>query len=224
LLLQRLTLLGDQPRILHRDDRLSGEVLQQRDLLIVERPHFLAVNVNCPEHVAISRQRHVQRCTGPSEIDIGAPQRLATTVKIIVLQVERVDVGFSGHDACEQRILGVYDWMVAAPLGKRVRQAMGGNGVHLLALFHGQNAECRFAKSHCLVEQDVEHRLKLAGRAVDRLQNLGNRLLLFQRLALFGQEPCILHRDHRLGSEILQQCDLFIRKRPHFLAAGHDAA
>ena len=33
----------DQPRVLHRDDRLRREILQQRDLLVGERPHFLAV-------------------------------------------------------------------------------------------------------------------------------------------------------------------------------------
>ena len=33
-----------QPRVLHRDHRLGGEVLQQRDLLVGERPHFLAVD------------------------------------------------------------------------------------------------------------------------------------------------------------------------------------
>ena len=44
LLLQRLARLGDQPRVLHRDDRLRGEVLQQRDLLVGERANFLAVD------------------------------------------------------------------------------------------------------------------------------------------------------------------------------------
>ena len=43
LLLQRLARLGDQPRVLHRDDRLRREVLQQRDLLVGERPHLLAI-------------------------------------------------------------------------------------------------------------------------------------------------------------------------------------
>ena len=42
LLLQRLARLGDQPRVLHRDDRLRGEVLQQRDLLVGEGPDLLA--------------------------------------------------------------------------------------------------------------------------------------------------------------------------------------
>ncbi len=34
----------NEPRVLHRDDRLRGEVLQQCDLLVGERPHFLAVD------------------------------------------------------------------------------------------------------------------------------------------------------------------------------------
>ena len=45
LLLQRLARLGDQPRVLHRDDRLRREILQQRDLLVGERPHLLAIDV-----------------------------------------------------------------------------------------------------------------------------------------------------------------------------------
>ena len=45
LLLQCLARLGDQPRVLHRDDRLRREVLQQRDLLVGERPDLVAVAV-----------------------------------------------------------------------------------------------------------------------------------------------------------------------------------
>ena len=41
---KRLARLGDEPRVLHRDDRLRGEVLQQRDLLVGERPDLLAVD------------------------------------------------------------------------------------------------------------------------------------------------------------------------------------
>jgi len=38
--------LGKKPRIFHRDDRLRCEVLQQGDLLVGERPHLLAVNMD----------------------------------------------------------------------------------------------------------------------------------------------------------------------------------
>jgi hypothetical protein len=38
------TRLGQEPRVLDRDHRLRREVLQQRDLLLGERPDFLAVD------------------------------------------------------------------------------------------------------------------------------------------------------------------------------------
>src|SRR5207244_691989 len=42
LLLQRLARLGQQPRVLHRDYRLRGEVFEQRDLFLGKRPHLAA--------------------------------------------------------------------------------------------------------------------------------------------------------------------------------------
>ena len=36
--------LAEQPRILHRDDRLRREILQQRDLLVGEGPDLLAID------------------------------------------------------------------------------------------------------------------------------------------------------------------------------------
>src|SRR5207248_2210956 len=44
LLLQSLARLGDQARVLHRDDGLRREVLDQCNLLIGEGPNLLAVN------------------------------------------------------------------------------------------------------------------------------------------------------------------------------------
>jgi len=41
--------LDEQPRILHRDDRLSSEILQQCSLLVGERSSFLAVEVEGTE-------------------------------------------------------------------------------------------------------------------------------------------------------------------------------
>ena len=57
LLLQRLARLGDQPRILHRDDRLRREAFEQRDLLVGERPHFVPVDVDDAEERALATQR-----------------------------------------------------------------------------------------------------------------------------------------------------------------------
>ena len=60
LLLQRLPLLGDQPRVLHRDDRLSGEVFKKRDLLVSERTNLLAVDGEVTEKCIILAQRHCE--------------------------------------------------------------------------------------------------------------------------------------------------------------------
>ena len=46
---QRLTLLGKQPCVFHRDHRLRGEVLQQRDLLVREGLDFPPVNRDCTQ-------------------------------------------------------------------------------------------------------------------------------------------------------------------------------
>jgi len=41
--------LSQQPRVLHRDHRLRGEILQQRDLLVGERENFFAMHDDRPE-------------------------------------------------------------------------------------------------------------------------------------------------------------------------------
>jgi hypothetical protein len=42
-------------------------------------------------------------------------------------------------------------------------------------------------------------------------------------LADFVEQPCILHRDHRLRREILQQRDLLVGEGADFLTCGYDA-
>jgi len=65
-----------------------------------------------------------------------------------------------------------------------------------------------------LLQYRDENSDEVAGRGIDDLQHLGGRGLLLQGLAHFGEEPCILHRDHRPGSEILEQRDLLVAERP----------
>ena len=60
LLLQRLARLGDEPRVLHRDDRLRREILQQRDLLIGERPHLVAMDRDDAEQPLVPAERKRQ--------------------------------------------------------------------------------------------------------------------------------------------------------------------
>ena len=57
LLFQRFARLGQEPRILHRDYRLRRELLQQRYLLLSERPHVLAENSNRTQQNIILAER-----------------------------------------------------------------------------------------------------------------------------------------------------------------------
>src|SRR5947209_2696366 len=49
LLLKRFAQLAEQPRVLDGDDGLSGEVSNQLDLLIRERPHLLTEDGDEPD-------------------------------------------------------------------------------------------------------------------------------------------------------------------------------
>ena len=72
--------------------------------------------------------------------------------------------------------------------------------------------------SHSLAaefRQRVENRLQVEGRAADRLEHVGRRRLLLQRLAQFSrarlhlvEQADILDGDHRLVGEGLDQLDL----------------
>jgi hypothetical protein len=63
------TRLGDKPRIFHRDHRLRREVLQQRDLLVGERPHFLTVNVDRAEHGIVPAKGDRQKRASAADVD-----------------------------------------------------------------------------------------------------------------------------------------------------------
>jgi hypothetical protein len=58
LLLQRLTGLSDEPRILHCDHRLRREVFQQRDLLVGKRPDFAAMGTEISQQDVVLAHRH----------------------------------------------------------------------------------------------------------------------------------------------------------------------
>jgi hypothetical protein len=83
------------------------------------------------------------------------------------------------------------------------------------AIVCGENAEGGRAEMQRLFQHRVEHWRKIAGRGVYDLQDFGGRSLLLQRLALLVQQPRVLHCDHGLRREVLQQGDLFLHEWPN---------
>src|SRR3954468_5583338 len=76
LLLQRFARLSQQPRVLHRDDRLRGEVLQKCDLPVAEWSDLLAVNDDRAMQCAILAQRHRDKCPDTGEVRDGTTVRI----------------------------------------------------------------------------------------------------------------------------------------------------
>src|SRR5262245_33564375 len=61
--LKRLTQFVEQPRVLDGDDCLCGEILNQFDLLVGERTHFLTVDTEDTYKLIPLKQRYKESCT-----------------------------------------------------------------------------------------------------------------------------------------------------------------
>ena len=121
------------------------------------------------------------------------------------------------------------DWRIdtqtlAQTLRDRLRHAAYRRRAEMRPVAQKQRSVIAVAEPVRLFQYRVEHRGEVAGRAVDDAQHLGGRGLLLQCLARLGQQPRVLHRDHCLCREILQQCDLLCSKRPDFLTVNGDDA
>jgi len=95
LLLQGFARLGDEPGIVHRDDRLRRKVLQQRDLIIGERADLLTVYGENAEHRVIFPQRHPNRSSCATEIDKRAALRVANPVSLAICNIGDVYAGLA---------------------------------------------------------------------------------------------------------------------------------
>src|SRR5215469_3675368 len=69
--------LAEQPRVLHRDDRLDREVLQERDLFFRERPHLVAPARDQAEQRPVFAQR---QCKIGAQAALGGGARLRIVV------------------------------------------------------------------------------------------------------------------------------------------------
>ena len=95
LLLQRFARLSQEPRIFHRDDRLRGEVLQQRDLLVGKCADFLTVDNERPEERVIPSQRHGKHRTPTAQLYKCSTNRITGSVGIVVRDICYLQHGFA---------------------------------------------------------------------------------------------------------------------------------
>src|SRR5215470_15269332 len=106
------------------------------------------------------------------------------------------------------------------------RHIVKGDSAESIPLPEVQHAELGRADANRVREHGLEHRLQLAGRAGDHLQDLGAGRLLLERLGELAraclhlvEQAHVLDRDHRLVGEGLEQLDLLRTEGPRFGAA-----
>ena len=82
----------------------------------------------------------------------------------------------------------------------------------------------RLAQPRRRLDQRIEHRLQIEGRAADDLEHVGGGGLLLQRFAQLVEQAGVLDGDDGLGGEVRDQLDLLVGERPHLLAVDGDGA
>jgi hypothetical protein len=204
LLLQRLARLGDQPRVLDRDDRLRREVLQQCDLLVAKRPHVLAVNADEAANGVVMQQGHHHCGADAAEINQRPAVRFAILVRRLRLHIRDMENARARKKPSWQGLRPEIGRVVATILDESGRHSPRRRRAEPPVGVHGELAERRVAYSHSLFEHRIEDRREVAGRGIDDPKHLGGRNLLLQRLARLGDQPRVLHRDHRLRRKVLQ--------------------
>ena len=111
--------------------------------------------------------------------------------------------------------------VVCSEIGIGRRQVTIGTKVETLPIKGIQNTERRATEAYSLFEHRVKHRREVAGRRVDDLQYLCDRLLLLQRLACFCDQSRVLDGDDCLVGKSAEQRELLLGEWFHPVA-DHD--
>ena len=92
----------EQPRILDGDDGLGGKVLHQRNLLVGERPHHLAIDDNGADELIIFEHGYDE--FGPRAGGIGKcyDEAIAVEVALVKPKIGNMDDLFAFNDAVER--------------------------------------------------------------------------------------------------------------------------
>ena len=170
----------EQLHILDRDHRLVSEGLQQPDLFLGEGLPRHAACGDRTDGLAIVQQWNGDRRLEAHELVV----RIAVGGKALIgRHVRRMHRPAFQHRATDDVVLArrlrVQAAEHAARLGARLAV---GRDVEHAAVVAVEDAEYRAAKTVRVLDDRVEHRLRIRGGARQRAQNLGCRRLLLDRL------------------------------------------
>src|SRR5262249_28477304 len=237
-LLQRLAEIGralaqfiEEAGILDGDYGLGGEIREQLDLLLCERPHFLAVDDDRADQVVILEHGHGEKRPRAAFLDGGDANGIAFPIRLLCAKIANVDRSSGLREATKTgaRIRPPQSALQVRSVGRR--NAEESDGFEGLVDIPKQNAELGLTDADCIVQHSLKHRLELAREARDDAQHLRCRGLLLQRLAEIGralaqliEESRVLDGDDGLPREARHQLNLLVAKRTDLLAVDADGA
>ena len=164
LLLQRFAQLVEQPRVLDGDDGLVGEVADQLDLLVGERPHLLSIDADRADQLILLEHRHVSRVRAPPSSAIATPR---VSLSLRLLGCSSMCTVFVRHATrATPSVLGGLkrtgrSWYLGEEQAALPTIATSEN----LAIVAEQNAELGLADAGRVRQHGLKDRLQLAGRA-----------------------------------------------------------
>ncbi len=220
LLLQGLARLGQQPRVLDRDNRLVGKGAHQFDLAFAEGLDSRACERDDADRLSSPQQGDPQIGTNAADC-----RRSAQPIFWVCRNVRDMhDAPFESGTPGDRAPVCPELHVPHPPVPFRPHRE-GRSGPVNVAVAGGDQTIVSTAQAGSSLTEGVEHRLQIKGRAADDLEHIAGRGLVFERffevagaLAQFAEQPRVLDRNYCLCGEILQQCDLFVGKRPHRMA------
>jgi hypothetical protein len=175
----------EQPRVLARDDRLRGEILQQRDLFFAEWPYFLAVQRNRPQRCGILAQRFDHNTARAGQFDNGPSQRIPSEIGRAFCQIGQREAVFSPHHSSGTGS-GAGMKRVTAELSVGLGCAVERSCHREVVRKAPKNAKACLTEARRPFKHRIEHRREIAGRRIDDLQYFGGRGLLLERTRQFN--------------------------------------
>jgi len=152
----------EQARVVHRDDGLCREVLQEIDLFFAERPHLSSVDRDEASHRFILEQRHDQQCSGTAQLDHRSLMGISRAIGIRVHNIGELDDLLSLQQAGDPGPRSIDLRALPSEFGEW-RGAPDRCGMKALAVIGCEMPEARLAQPHGPFEHGVEHGPEMAG-------------------------------------------------------------
>ena len=216
--IERLPCLVEETSVVHRDDRLVGESLDEVDLVGGERPNLLVAQHDHPDRLAPTKHRH-------GEVR-AEPRPHGDLVVRIVGVGEGIGDVRAGAGECrpaDDRLTAWRDRMLLPVppvfLGARVRHDPIQAVAEQEERAHIGATEPFRARDDC-----PEHRLEIECRLADDPQHITGRGLTIERVFRLVEEADVLDSDDRLIGKGLDELDLAVGERAHLVPSERDHA